>query len=83
MENFYNVYIEKGCHLSDYEIYSFKVLDSATTLRYCASKFGLIAFVVSVGVGRLYDYFTKRCRFCNPFQLVHHEHQNSKEGALQ
>lgn len=83
MKKPHNVYVEKGCHLSVYEMYSFKVLDSATTLRDCASKFGLIAFVVSVEVGQLYDYFTKRRRFCNLFQYMHHDHQNSKESALQ
>lgn len=83
MEKLHNVSIEKACHSSVYKMYSFKLPDSAITLRNCASKFALIAFAVSVEVGQLYDYFTKRCRFCNPIQHVHHEHQNSKEAALQ
>ncbi|SOQ09175.1 hypothetical protein CFBP1573P_02390 [Pseudomonas syringae pv. persicae] len=44
----HNVYVQKGYDSNVYEMYSFKALDTAATLRNCASRFGLVAFIVSV-----------------------------------
>lgn len=69
METLHNVYIQKGYDSDVYEMYSFSVLDTATTLRNCASRFGLVAFIVSTEVSQPYDYFVHRCRSCHP--LMH------------
>lgn len=64
METLHNVYIQKGYDSQVYEMYSFNVLGTATTLRNCAARFGLVAFIVSIEDGQPLDYFVHRCRSC-------------------
>jgi hypothetical protein len=48
LQQTHNVYIQKGYDSNIYEMYSFKALDTAATLRNCAYRFGLVAFIITV-----------------------------------
>jgi hypothetical protein len=64
MEELHNVYIQKGHDSNVYEMYSFKALDTAATLRNCASRFGLVAFIVSMEANQPSTHYVKRCKAC-------------------
>ncbi len=74
MERLHNVYMQKGHESNVYEMYSFKAFSTANTLRDCASRFGLVAFIVTIEAGQPYDYFVNRCRSCQPLYDGIHQH---------
>jgi hypothetical protein len=64
METLHNVYVQKGCDSNIYEMYSFKIFNTANTLRDCASRFGLSAFIITVETSQQLKHYVQRCECC-------------------
>ncbi|OEC70103.1 hypothetical protein A7D21_30420 [Pseudomonas sp. AP19] len=66
MDELHNVYIQKGYDSNVYEMYSFKTFNTAATLRNCASRFGLTAFIITVEASQQLTHYVQRCECCEP-----------------
>ncbi len=66
METLHNVYVQKGYDSNIYEMYSFKIFNTANTLRHCASSFGLTAFIITVETSQ---QLTHTCNDVNAVNL--------------
>ncbi|MDQ0739694.1 hypothetical protein QF045_002554 [Pseudomonas sp. W4I3] len=64
LQQAHTVYIQKGYDSKVYEMYSFKALSTASTLKDCASRFGLAAFIITVEGGQPLTHYVQRCGCC-------------------
>lgn len=64
LQQTHNVYVQKGYDSNVYEMYSFDKINTVATLRNCASRFGLVAFIVSVEAKQPLTHYVQRCRGC-------------------